>query len=129
MKTTTPTLTKVNYENRKEILDKLYDGSAYTILGAGGDINEWTEGYAQLLNKEGIGTPTEFILLTGRDMNVMYDLYGDVAYNDNLSILAFPIDGLDVPKLAMFKLRMEDRWFNDIVDNNARRLQHEVTPV
>lgn len=123
----TPTITKVNFENRDEILNKLYDGSAYTILGAGGDINEWIEGYTQLLNKEGIGVPAEFILLTGRDMNFMYDLFGDVAYNDNLSILVFPLEGLNVTKLAVFRLRMEDYWFDDIVDNNARRLQHEKT--
>ena len=35
--------------------------------------------------------------------------------------MAFPLDGLDVNKLAMFKLQMRDRWFDDIVDNNARR--------
>lgn len=131
MTTTAPTITKVDFENRNELLDKLYDGSAYTILGAGGDINEWVNGYTQLLNEEGIGTPTEFILLSGRDMNIKYDLYGDVAYNNDLIILAFPIEGLNIPKLAMFKLRMEDRWFDDVVDNNARHLlqKESATPV
>lgn len=36
-------------------LDKAYKGSYYTITGTGGDINEWKEGYQDLLDKENIG--------------------------------------------------------------------------
>ena len=31
------------------------------------------------------------------------------------------LDGLDVGKLAIFKLQMGDRWFDDVVDNDLRR--------
>ena len=31
--------------------------------------------------------------------------------------LAFPLDGLNVNKLAILKLQLGDRWFDDIVDN------------
>lgn len=37
----------------------------------------------------------------------------------------FANDGLVIPKLAMFKYAMQDRWFDDIVDNNARA-QEEI---
>ena len=48
-------------------------------------------------------------------------LLGSNRYPDDLVFLAFSLDGLDVGKLAMFKLRFGARWFDDIVENNARR--------
>lgn len=106
---------------RNEILKKAYDGSYYTISGAGGDIKDWKDGYAELFRKEGIGTISEWIEFTGKEMNEEFQLTGDNRYPDNFQFLAFPLDGLNVGKLAMFKLRMNDRWFDDIVDNNAAR--------
>lgn len=103
------------------MLKKAYDGSYYTIVGAGGDINEWKQGYQDLLDKEGIGKIKEWIEFTGDDMNKEFQLTGDNAYEPDLHFLAFSLDGLNVGKLAMFKLRMQDRWFDDIVDNNASR--------
>lgn len=101
--------------------EKMEQGSWYTITGCGGDLNEWKTGYQDLLNQQGIGTITEWAEFTGADMNVQYHLTGDNAYPDDLHFLAFSLDGLDVNKLAMFKLRMQDRWFDDIVSNNLRR--------
>ena len=101
-----------------DLLDKAYNGSYYTIIGAGGNLDEWKNGYQELLNKEGIGTIKEWITFTGADMNNKYQLKGDNAYPNDLTFLAFPLDGLNIGKLAIFKLRMKDRWFDDIVDNN-----------
>ena len=103
-----------------DLLDKAYNGSYYTIIGAGGDLQEWKDGYQELLNKEGIGTIKEWITFTGSDMNTKYNLTGDNAYPNDLTFLAFPLDGLEIGKLAIFKIRMQDRWFDDIVDNNRR---------
>ena len=102
-------------------LDKAYKGSYYTIVGTGGDINEWKKGYQGLLDKENIGKIKEWIEFTGEDMNNKYGLTGDNAYDSGLHFLAFPLDNLDVGKLAIFKLRMEDRWFDDIVDGDTLR--------
>lgn len=102
-------------------LQKAYDGSYYTISGAGGDLQEWKCGYAKMLEEQGIGKITEWIDFTGSDMNSEYNLTGSNRYPNNFQFLAFPLDNLDIGKLAMFKLRMGDRWFDDIVDNNARR--------
>ena len=110
-----------------KLLDKAYNGSYYTITGAGGDLEEWKNGYQELLNKEGIGTIKEWITFTGSDMNTKYNLTGDNAYPNDLTFLAFPLDGLDIGKLAIFKIRMQDRWFDDIVDNN-RRFQESYIP-
>ena len=35
----------------------------------------------------------------------------------DLTVLTFPLEGLHLGKLALFRLRMEDRWFDDIIDN------------
>jgi len=103
------------------IFEKMEQGSWYTITGCGGDLNEWKTGYQDLLDQQSIGTITEWVEFTGADMNAQYHLTGDNAYPDDLHFLAFSLDGLDVNKLAMFKLRMQDRWFDDIVSNNLRR--------
>lgn len=106
---------------REEIFDKAYSGSYYTILGWDGSLEEWINGYCDLLDKEGIGKPEQFITFKGSDMNIHYGLTDENAYRSDLNCLMFPLDGLDVGKLAFFKLRMQDRWFDDIVDNNERR--------
>lgn len=54
-------------------------------------------------------------------MNEEYDLEGNNAYPDDLNFLAFSLEGLDIGKLAIFKLQAQDRWFDDIVDNNRSR--------
>ena len=100
---------------------KMYKGSYYTIEGAGGDLNEWKKGYQEMLTEHGIGTITEWVDFTGKEMNDTYSLTDKNRYPDNFTFLAFSLDGLNVSKLAMIKLRLGDRWFDDIVDNNARR--------
>lgn len=112
---------KVNDDNREATFNAAYDGSYYTILGCAGDLNEWTVGYQELLATRGIGTPKEFITFKGADMNEIYGLTGNNAYDEGLTFLMFPLDGLDVPKLAIFRLQAGDKWFDDIVDNNRRR--------
>ena len=104
-----------------EMFKAAYSGSYYTITGAGGDLNKWKEGYNELLAKENIGSVDNWITFTGTDMNAFGHLTANNAYPDDLTFLAFPLDNLDIGKLAIFKLKMEDRWFDDIVDNNARR--------
>lgn len=101
--------------------ERMYALSWYTITGCGGDLNDWKNGYEKLLHDAGIGAVMEWHHFTGKEMNDHYGLTGDNRYPDNLHFLAFSLDGLNVGKLAMVKLRMGDRWFDDIVDNNDRR--------
>lgn len=110
--------TKEDYK----IFDYLYTSSAYTITGVGGNIIDWIEGITNVLQKNKIGKPESFFTFTGAQMNEAYGLQGDVAYPDDLHFLAFPLDGLDIGKLSLFKLAQHDRWFDDIVDNNAEHL-------
>lgn len=105
----------------KTDFERLYNGSYYTITGCGGDLEEWKKGYQDLLDKEGIGTIKEWISFTGKEMNDEYHLTGNNRYPDDVHFLAFSLEGLHIGKLAIFKLAMQDCWFDDIVDNNKRR--------
>lgn len=101
--------------------DTMYDGSYYTIIGCGGSLQEWVDGYNKLLQENGIGTPRFWVTFTGKDINDYYNFQGDNRFQDNINFLTFPLEGMNTGKLAMFKLRMEDRWFDDLVDNSTRK--------
>ena len=97
-------------------------GSWYTILGVGGDPQEYVRGYEEMLVEQGIGKPKAWYKSTGADVNkyVGDDVLPRDQFQRSLNILVFPLDGMDVSKLAMFKLRMQDRWFDDVVGNMRR---------
>lgn len=98
--------------------EKFYKGNYYTIVGCGGDLNEWRKGYQKLLDDNNIGTIREWYSFTGKEINDYYRFEGKNRFADDLSFLAFPIVGLNVGKLAILKVRMSDHWFNDLVDNS-----------
>ena len=100
-------------------LSELAKTSAYTITGAGGDLDEWVVGYNEMLVEHGIGTPKHWMFFTGNQMNNVFNLTGKNRFKSNISFLAFDLDGLNVGKLAMFKLRMNDKWFDDLVANST----------
>jgi len=110
-----------------EKLREAYKGSYYCIAGAGGDLTEWTQGYNAKLEEEGIGTPVEWFATTGSAVNLFAARQKDAQIIErdqfplDLTILLFPLDGLNVGRLAYFKLAMEDRWFDDVIDNMRRR--------
>ena len=108
-----------------ERFKEMYDGSWCTVIGAGGDINEWKEGLNGTLAEKEIGHVIEWQVFFGREMNEEYGLTGDNRYPDDLTFLAFPLDGLDIKRLAIFKLVAGFHWFDDIVDNDVRREQEK----
>ena len=115
-KTTKTTLRKANLKTAE-------NGSWYTILGVGGDPQDWVDGIEGLLAEKGIGKPKAWFKTTGRAIN---EYVGEVPrsvdeFPGGLFVLMFPLDGLDVGKLAIFKLEMQDRWFDDVVDNMRER--------
>lgn len=104
-------------------LSKAYDGSYYTIAGAGGDLREWVEGYEQWLEEEQIGKPVRWYRVLGAQVNLFATVKngGPITAPDqfkpDLTLLLFPLDGLDVTRLAIFKITHEDRWFDDVIQN------------
>lgn len=103
------------------LLKELASASAFTIEGAGGDLNEWMNGLNEEMAKVNIGNVNTFYTFKGKLMNDTYALTGKNKYQDTLTFLCFRLDGLDVGKLAIFKMRFGARWLDDIVDNNVRR--------
>lgn len=101
--------------------EEMTNGSWYTIIGCGGDLNQWKECYQGLLKERGIGALdiSKFKSFTGKDINDYYNLKGYKRFEEDLNFLAFPLDGLNVGALTMLKIRMGDKWFGDIVSNNS----------
>lgn len=105
-----------------EELSRAYENSFYAICGAGGELQQWIDGYTKNLEEEGIGTPEEWLVVTGQQVN---EFAGTVPFQNDLfqpdlTILLVSLEGLDVWKLAGFKLAWQDRWFDDIIDNMRR---------
>ncbi len=46
-----------------------FENSYYFIAGTGGEIDEWINGYEDLMKKEDIGTPKVWYLTTGDVVN------------------------------------------------------------
>lgn len=107
-------------------LRELENTSAFTIEGAGGNLHKWCVGLNEMLEQRGIGQVKEFYNFSGQLMNETYGLTSSNRYPDDLTFLSFPLDNLNIGKLAMFKLEFGARWLDDIVDNNATREQKEM---
>lgn len=110
----------------KDTINQAYDGWFYTILGAGGDLNEWFKGYQEICDKEKIGKIPQWYQTTGKVLNDAYDLQGKNRFKANLTILLFSYEGMNVGKLAMLKLKMGDRWFTDIIDNSRPQSYYDM---
>ena len=105
----------------EEQLDELYNESALTWEGLSTDeanleaVVEWLKDHKALID----GVEPTFHITTGRLMNKVYDLTGDNAYHNDLSIVSVT-DIIDY-QIALARFEVGGRWFDDIVDNNARR--------
>lgn len=103
----------------KEQLNNLYKNSAFTIEGLSEksipDLIDW-------LGKNTVFTSEKPVVYVtnGSVMNEMYSLYGSNAYGNDLTIVS--IIDIDLMKVALKRFSVGGRWFDDIVDNNARRV-------
>lgn len=100
-----------------DALRRADDGSWYTIIGAGGDLAEWTAGYEAWLAEQNIGKPVAWFTTNGGAVNAYAGQPAD-PYPSDLTFLLFPLDGLDIGRLAMFKVARGDRWFDDVIANH-----------
>lgn len=102
----------------KAQLDKLYSNSAFTIEGLAeesiSDLIAW-------LNENTTFTTNNPVVYVtkGNVMNEMYKLSESNAYSDDLTIVS--VIDIDLMKVALKRFTVGGRWFDDIVDNNARR--------
>jgi hypothetical protein len=97
------------------------EGSYFTVIGAGGDLQEWVTGVTGLLTERKIGTPSSWFTASGAEVNeyARKGRPGSLAdpFPNDLTFLMFSLDGLAVGSLAIFKLQFGARWFDDIIDN------------
>ena len=110
----------INVTTKKE-LNALYNESALTWEGLSSDeanldaVKDWLKEHGAIIE----GTEPTFHIITGELMNTQYELTGSNAYAEDLTIVSVT----DINQMAIVLPRFEvgGRWFDDIVDNNARR--------
>ena len=113
---------------RREMFDVLYEQSALTWEGLAlegesdaQEILDFLCGEGFLLDNLAPGLHMIFNRTTGADMNQYWHLTGSNAYPDDLTIVSVVNSMFDVPRMVPVQLRLGARWYDDIVDNNARR--------
>jgi hypothetical protein len=103
-------------------LDALYKDSAFTIEGLApddeslGKLAEWVKRLTSFKRED-------FYIIEGRTMNREYNLTGTNAYPEtDCTLVCIKLTDLVKPlALTMPRFQVGGRWFDDIVDNNARR--------
>lgn len=101
----------------KEELDTL--GSALTIEGLAKesipDFIEWIKQYTPMKSE------TAYII-SGNTMNNVYHLTSNNAYPKDLTIVSIKLEDMENAMAVVIpRFQIGARWFDDIVDNNARR--------
>ena len=108
----------INVET-KEQLDMLYDNSALTIEGL---TKESIPDFIEWIKKRSEMTDETVYIISGKMMNESYNLNGNNAYKDNLTIVSIPLNQIkNTSKFISDRFAVGARWFDDIVDNNRRR--------
>ena len=106
-------------------LNRAYQGSWYFIAGTAEPLTEWVEGYEKALEQHEVGKPTAWFRVSGETINRFaeeggrYPIADRDQFKPDLTCLMFPLDGLGAG-LPMFKLGMQDRWFDDVIQNMRR---------
>lgn len=105
----------------KAQLEALYNQSALTWEGLTAAEENFEAVMDWLVNLGAIieGQEPTFHIITGEFMNAIYGLTDSNAYPNNLTIVS--VTNINHMKIALARFGVGGRWFDDIVDNNARR--------
>lgn len=107
-------------------LDAARSGSYYTIRGAGGDLSDYARHVAEFLVGQQVGDPTSWWTTSGAHVNEYArrvhgaEIHPDDLFPADLTFLMFPLDGLDVGRLAVQRVVLRDVWFDDMIANMRR---------
>lgn len=109
----------VNTDITMSLCDEFYDDSSLTLEGL--DLDSLDD-YANYLDDIcGLEDGAVFHVIDGNTMNDFYTLSGKNAYPDNLHIVVIKLSDLVNPdKIILKRFEFDGRWFDDVVDNNAR---------
>lgn len=106
----------------KEELKNLYDHSALTILGV--ELKSLQE-YITWAEETSGETINKVFAISGDTMNKEYGLIGNMRYPSDLNIISIILGSEGLAKIAIPRFELGARWFDDIVDNNARNNEDE----
>lgn len=113
----------------KEQLDMLYNDSACTLEGlAESSVGDMLEAMCDRgFIKDG-SLNVDVYSIKGCLMNEVYHLTGDNAYQDDITIICVPLKFMkNIDEFAVtMRFEYGYRWFDDIVDNNARREEEQA---
>lgn len=109
---------EIVWVSNREELDYLYSVSALTIEGL--DVSSISDIMEILKNNTAVYRERAFII-PGKIMNEQYGLTGTNAYKDYLPIVSFSLEDFDPMPMTFKRMEFGGRWFDDVVDNNARR--------
>lgn len=109
--------------------DRLVDaenGSWFTILGAGGDLSEWVTGITDAMAERDLGRPVRWYQTNGAVVNeYATQKKGPIVDDDRLPggtvVLMFPLEGLPISRMAIFRIQYDARWFDDVISNMETR--------
>lgn len=104
--------------NSREELDYLYSVSALTIEGLRED---FIPDIMEILKNNTAVYRERAFIIPGKIMNEQYGLTGTNAYKDDLPIVSFSLEDFDPMPMTFKRMEFGGRWFDDVVDNNARR--------
>ena len=113
----------------KEQLDMLYNGSACTLEGlAESFVGDMIEAMRNRGFIKDDNLNVDVYSIKGCLMNDVYGLTDDNAYQDDLTIICVPLKFMKNIEEFAVTMRIEYgyRWFDDIVDNNARREEEQA---
>ena len=103
--------------NTREVINEL--GSALTMEGLA------EESYQELLDWVKQFTPlkTERVyVINGKDMNRIYNLTDDNAYQDDCHIVSIKLEDMENAfAVTIPRFQIGARWLDDVVSNNVRR--------
>lgn len=126
--TPTPNITqiKLSTTDYHQYLDQFYHHNALMFIGV---IPEEAHLYRDYFKQYSeIDESKPCYIVKGSMMNRHYYLTDTNAYPDDLNILIFTLDTFkNIPGIAVPRFSIGGRWFDDVVDNNARR-QEVFTP-
>lgn len=104
--------------NSREQLDYLYNYAALTVVG----ISEKSfNDFMDILKENTTVYRQRMFIISGEFMNQEYGLTGRNAYKDTLHIASVSLEDFDEEPMILKRFNYGWKWFNDIVDNNARR--------
>lgn len=115
-----------NKVTTKEQLDELYNSSALTFTGVSEDDESMNQMLDWLKAHTEVSEPLPVYIIKGKVMNEKYELTGNNAYPNDLTLISIKLDDIkNVGAITMARFEVGGRWFDDIVNNNAIREKHK----